>query len=292
MRATVTVPATAANLGPGFDVFGLALDMLNRVTIDTSGRPGVTWGGEGGGELPVDGSDMVSATIERIAARMGLEPPAYSLHGENEVPLERGLGSSSAATVAGVVAASLLLELGWERDPWSVFAAAAEIEGHPDNAAPACFGGFTIALPDGFVRRRDPHPDLRPVVIVPAVRLATTEARAALPAEIARADAVFNIAHAALAAEAFTDDPTLLQRALHDRLHEDLRIELAGMRDVADALRSARIPFCVSGAGPTLLAFEQDGDPNVSEELLGLSGGARILRPSIRQEGFTVVHDG
>ena len=104
------------------------------------------------------------------ARSMGEPVPPAAIRGVHAIPLERGLGSSSAAAVAGVVIASLLLELGWEADPWSVFAAAAEIEGHPDNAAPAVFGGFTVAMPDGFVHRADPHPALRPVAIVPPAR--------------------------------------------------------------------------------------------------------------------------
>ncbi len=288
MRVTVTVPATSANLGPGFDVFGLALDLCNEVTVDTEAAPGVTWEGEGSDELPTDGSDMVCTTVAKIANQMGVQPPAFALHGVHAIPLERGLGSSSAATVAGVLGASLLLGLGWERDPWSVFAAAAEIEGHPDNAAPAVFGGFTIATPDGFVRRLDPHAGIRPAVIVPPSRVATAQARAALPAEISRADAVANIAYAALAVEAFASDPGLLARALQDRLHQDVRVALAGVEDIVDALEGAGIPWCVSGAGPSLLAFEHEGAPPVTPALLGVSDAWHIIRPGVRAVGFEV----
>lgn len=287
MRATISVPATSANLGAGFDVFGLALDLVNELTVDTVAR-GVRWEGEGAGRLPVDGSDLVSRTIAGVARGMGVPVPVHGLSGVNRVPLERGLGSSSAATVAGVVAASLLLDLGWERDPWSVFAAAAEVEGHPDNVAPAVFGGFTIAMPDGFVHRLDPHPDLRLVIIVPPLTLSTDDARRALPAEVSRADAVFNVAHAALTVEALVADPGLLGRALADRLHQDARIEMAGTGEAADALRTSRIPFCVSGAGPSLLAFE--GDTPVDVGMLGVSSDWRILRPGVRSQGFTVDH--
>jgi homoserine kinase len=292
MRVTVSVPATSANLGAGFDVFGLALDLCNDVTF-TAGAGGVTWDGEGADELPTDGSDLVSATVGAVARLMGLDPPACAIAGTNRIPLERGLGSSSAATVAGVVGASVLLGLGWEHDPASVFAATAELEGHPDNAAPAVYGGFTIAMPDGSVERVDPHPALRPVVIVPPSRLATAEARAALPSTVPRVDAVFNIAHAALTVRALTQDPDLLPRALADRLHEGVRVDLSDLTDVVAALRDAGVPVCVSGAGPSLLAFELGGIEAVTQASLGVASSWRILRPGVRAEGFRVaVEDG
>ena len=291
MRVTVRVPATSANLGPGFDCFGLALDLCNELIVDTDGKPGVVWEGEGASDLPSNGSDLVTRTIRSVAAGLQLELPSFALRGTNLVPIERGLGSSSAATVAGVVVASLLLELGWEGDRETVFAAAAEIEGHPDNAAAAVYGGFTIALDHRSARRFDPHPDLRPVLLVPDVRLGTAEARAALPAWVSRADAVFNVAHAALMVEAVTREPALLAEALHDRLHEDARLAL--VPDVAEAvarLRRARIPACVSGAGPSVLAFQTGSSPISAAVIdeLGEEPGWRILRPGVRATGFEV----
>ncbi|HEX6843870.1 MAG TPA: homoserine kinase [Actinomycetota bacterium] len=290
MRITVRVPASAANLGPGFDCFGLALDLCNEVVADTDAPAGITWEGEGADELPTDGSDLVSTTVASVAGQMGLPVPAYALHGVNRIPLERGLGSSSAAAVAGVVLASALLELGWHEDRTTVFAAAAGIEGHPDNAAPAVFGGFTLAMPDGYVHRLDPHPDIRPVVIVPPSRLLTAEARAALLATVPLADAVFNAAHAALAVEALTRDPSLLGRALRDRLHQDARLALVPeVQERADLLIRARIPVVVSGAGPSLLAFESEATPAVTPELLDVTSSWRILRPGVRAAGMEVA---
>lgn len=285
MRATVVVPATSANLGPGFDCFGLALDLCNEVSVDTGLAPGVTWEGEGANELPTDGADMVSTTMASVAREMGLDLPPFRMRGLNRIPLERGLGSSSAAAVAGVALASVLLDLGMHGDPYSVFSKAAEIEGHPDNAAPAVFGGFTIALPGGFVRRLEPHPGLRPVVLVPDVRLSTVEARAALPAQVSRQDAVFNSAHAALMVEALTRDPSLLPVALDDRLHEPARLELVPeVLDVFEDLRKAHVPVCVSGAGPSLLAFElEDREP-----IEAPAPGWVALRPGVRPAGFSL----
>jgi homoserine kinase len=296
MRVTVRVPATSANLGPGFDTFGLALDLCNEVTVDTDAPPGVTWEGEGADELPVDGSDLVSTTMASIASSMQTPLPPLAMHGVNRIPLARGLGSSSAATVAGVVLASRVLDLGIDggdaapadRDAFSVFAEAARIEGHPDNAAPAAFGGLTIAV-DGAVHRLEPHPELRTVVLVPSVRLDTASAREALPERVAMADAVFNLGHAALLVDALTNDPSLLREALRDRLHQDARLELVPeMADQFDRIAALRsVPVCVSGAGPSLLAFPLDGAEIPPEALEGL-GGWRAMPLAIRREGFTV----
>ena len=281
MRVTVRVPATSANLGPGFDCFGLALDLCNEVSFDTGEDPAVSWRGEGADELPTDGTDLINDALRRVAGDRPL--PAFGMSANNRIPLARGLGSSSAAVVAGVAASLALLEE--DPSPGRVFTHAAAIEGHPDNAAPACFGGFTIALPGGGVRRLDPHPALRPVLLVPElVRLATARARAALPEVVARADAVYNVAHAALAVEALTRDPALLADGLQDRLHQDARLELVPIvREVFDAVRAAGVPVCVSGAGPGLLAF-----PGEDQEVADPGTGWRVMPLAVRPHGFEV----
>jgi homoserine kinase len=294
MRLTARVPATSANLGPGFDCFGLALELCNEVTADTDAEPGVAWQGEGAGELPTDGSDLITRTMEGVAARFGLALPPVRLSAINRIPLERGLGSSSAAAVAGVVLASALLDVGIHTDPFSTFSLAADVEGHPDNAAAAVFGGFTIASPDGIVRRLDPHPDLRPVALVPPERLATGEARAALTPTVPREDAVYNVAHAALVVEGLTRDPSLLEAALRDRLHQDARLALLFERvpaldDVIRVLDGAHLPWCVSGAGPTLLVFDRVPAADLSPSSLGLWSAWRILRPGVRASGFELA---
>ena len=144
MRITVRVPATSANLGPGFDCFGLALDLCNEVTVDTDAEPGVTWEGEGADELPTDGSDMVSRAIEDAAQHPGFSLPAFALHGINLDPLERGLGSSAAAAVAGAAIGSVLAGVPAVDAGAAGFENAAVLEGHADNAAAAVYGGFTI----------------------------------------------------------------------------------------------------------------------------------------------------
>jgi homoserine kinase len=281
MRLTVRTPATSANLGPGFDCFGLALDLCNDLEIDTERESGVTWSGEGAGELPTDGSDLIRSAMRRVAGDRRL--PAFAMHGTNRIPLARGLGSSSAAVVAGVAAALVLL--GDDPSPARVFMHAASIEGHPDNAAPACFGGFTIALPEGQATRLDPNGDLRPVLLVPDhLTMPTEEARAALPDLVPRADAVFNVAHAALAVQAFTRDPSALGTALRDRLHQDARLALVPeAREVLEGVLEAGVPACVSGAGPSVIAF-----PPAGRDVPDPGSGWRVMPAPVRLTGFEV----
>jgi homoserine kinase len=291
VRVTVRVPATSANLGPGFDCFGLALDLCNEVIVDTDAEPGITWEGEGADELPTDGSDMVSRAIAFVADPVRAQrtanetPPAFSMHGVNRIPLERGLGSSAAAAVAGTAIRYALAGAPAADAAEASFDDAAVLEGHADNAAAAAFGGIIIVAND-TIRRLDPHPDLHPVVLVPGeLRLPTADARRALPQKVDRRDAVFNIGHAALAVVALREgDLDLLLVALHDRLHEDVRASsVPETAAILDDLRRRQIAACLSGAGPSILAFERDGDP-VGDP----PDGWRALRPGIRAAGVEV----
>jgi homoserine kinase len=284
VRVTVRVPATSANLGPGFDCFGLALDLCNDVTVDTEAEPGVSWEGEGADELPTDGTDMVSRAIVDAALRPGFSLPALALHGINRIPLERGLGSSAAAAVAGAAIGYVLAGVPPADAAEAGFDVAAVLEGHADNAAAAVYGGFTIVA-GGMARRLDPHPSVAPVVLVPEERLATAAAREALPPTVSREDAVFNVGQAAFTVIAFTKDPELLSVALRDRLHEDTRAALMpGTAALLRSLRADHVPACLSGAGPSVLAFERDGhmvgDP---------PDGWRAIRPGVRSTGVDVV---
>jgi homoserine kinase len=284
VRLTALVPATSANLGPGFDCFGLALELMNEVTLDTSAELTVSWEGEGSAELPTDGTDLVSRAIAETARRHDAEPPAGALHGLNRIPLERGLGSSAAAAVAGVAIADAAL--GLDLDLTDVLEIAAELEGHPDNAAAATFGGFTMVVDRRVVARFDPDPGLRPVLLIPDhLRISTEEARRVLPAILPRQDAVANAGHAALTAVSLLHEPALLASAMRDRLHEDVRLGLVPeAREVFDTVRDAGLAVCVSGSGPSLLAFEID-DRTVPEP----GEGWRALRVPVRSAGVTVV---
>jgi homoserine kinase len=283
VKLTGRVPATSANLGPGFDCFGLALDLWNEVKVDTEAEPSVTWEGEGADELPTDGTDMVSKAMVHASRVGGSLLSGLALHGINRIPLERGLGSSAAACVAGISLADRILELGLE--PEDVLDLAVEIEGHPDNAAAAIAGGFTLAFGDGVIRL-DPHPALRPVAFVPIdIRLPTGEARAALPDVVSLRDAVHNAGHAAATVVALTSEPGLLTQTLGDRLHQEARLKLVpSVKVVFDQLRAAEIPVCVSGAGPTLLAFELDGVP-----LPDPGDGWQVLRLDVAATGVEIA---
>lgn len=292
MRITVRVPATSANLGPGFDCFGLALDLCNEVAVDTEAEPGVTWEGEGADELPTDGSDMVSRaiayTFEHLAFRYPNTPiPPVAMHGINRIPLASGLGSSAAATVAGVMVARTLL--GDHPSPGSEPAAtlvhAGSFEGHHDNVAAASVGGFVIVV-GGHVHRFDAHPDVDPVVLFPRhIRLRTDDARAVLPDPIPRWEAVYNISNASLLSLAMVDRPDLIWHALGDRLHQAARLALLPeVAAVAEQLSEDAVPFCVSGAGPSLLVFERK-DAKAPDQL---GSGWEILRPGVRAKGVEV----
>ena len=287
MRLTVRVPATVANLGPGFDCLALALECVNEVTLATGGGPSVSIRGEGAGELPQDGSNLILRAMEHVAAETGGSLPEVSLECRNAIPLERGLGSSAAAVVAGVVLADRVLAAGLEPD--RLLELAVDAEGHPDNVAAALRGGLTLAYRsrDGWrAEALAPSPELRPVVLIPEhERLKTLEARRALPADVPLGDAAFNAGRTALAVVALTLRPELLFEALQDRLHEPYRLPLVPLAaEVFRALREAGLPVCVAGAGPSLLAFESEGttvpDPGP---------GWRVLRAPPRAHGADVV---
>jgi homoserine kinase len=281
----VRTPATSANLGPGFDCFGLALDLCNEVVIDTDAA-GVTWEGEGADELATDGTDAISSAAATVALESGIALPPFSLHGSNAIPLARGLGSSAAATVAGVAIADRLLGLSLSASDLVRFAAA--LEGHPDNIAAATLGGLTLAY-DGGIVRLDPEPGLRPVVLVPAgLRMATSQARAALPETVSRADAVFTIGRAAIAVVALTADPGMLPEALKDRVHQPYRLPLVPEANALfRRLRESGVAVCVSGAGPSLLAFDLDEVPVPDPP-----DGWRAIRPAVRASGVEILEGG
>lgn len=259
MRVVARVPATVANLGPGFDAFGLALDLHNEVVADTDGPPSVDVAGEGRGELPTDASNLVFRAMAYLSRETGRPLPPMALRSTNRIPLQRGLGSSAAAVVAGLVLADRLLETGLGAD--ALLEVAVDIEGHPDNVAACLRGGLVVAYLSRYgwrAERLEPHAGLRPVLLIPSdERLATEDARRVLPTAVPLADAAFNIARASLAVLALTARPELLAEALEDRLHQGRRLPLApASRAVFEELRSAGVPVCVAGSGPSLLAFE------------------------------------
>jgi homoserine kinase len=285
---TVRVPATAANLGPGFDALGLAFDLWNEVLVEAADHPtSVEVTGEGAGELPGDDTNLVVRSMGHVAERTGGSLPDVAVRCANRIPLEQGLGSSASAVVAGILAADRLLGAGFDVE--DTLDLAVEIEGHPDNVAACLYGGLVVAYRDtgGWrAERLDPHPDLRPVVLIPeGERVSTEAARRALPGDVPLADAAFNAGRAALVVIALTRRPELLALALEDRLHQDHRLEMAPAgRAAFDDLRAAGIPVCVAGAGPSLVAFE---GPTVPD----LGPGWRVLRLEVARNGADVLQE-
>lgn len=260
----VRVPATSANLGPGFDALGLALGLYDDLAAEvSSGGVRVTVTGQGAGELPADDQHLVVQAMRATFDVLGAQPTGLRVECVNRIPQARGLGSSSAAIVAGVLLARALVADGEERlDEPALLRLAAEIEGHPDNVAPCLLGGFTLAWTetDGARAVSLPVADaVRPTVFVPSERGLTATARAALPATVPHADAALTAGRAALLVHALTTDPALLMPATVDRLHQDYRAAgMPGTSALVSALREADVAAVVSGAGPSVLAF---GEP-------------------------------
>ncbi|WP_017538355.1 MULTISPECIES: homoserine kinase [Nocardiopsis] len=261
----VRTPATSANLGPGFDAMGLALDLHDEVEAVPRAGAGVRVSveGEGAGQVPEGPDHLVASSYLAACAAAGAPAPGVELRCRNAVPHGRGLGSSASAITAGVAAAAALLgRRGPDGGPdtdW-IFRTAADIEGHPDNVAPCVYGGFTLSWGErGAWRalRLEPDPRLRPVVCVPAERLSTEAARGLLPAEVPHADAAFTAGRAALLTAAVSGHPELLLEATQDRLHQHYRA--AAMPDSARLISELRdldhLPAVVSGAGPTVLVL-------------------------------------
>jgi homoserine kinase len=258
VRVHVRVPATSANLGPGFDALGLALALHNEVTAEDGQGVTVRIEGEGANRLPRDANNVVARGVRLAYEAAGREFKGCALACVNRIPPARGLGSSAAAWVAGLLAGNALVGAPLSKD--AVLGLAARAEGHPDNAAAAIFGGLTVSCagPEGFIAIALSVPaSLAWVVLVPDVTSSTAEARALLPPSVPRADAVFNVQRVALLlASLQADRPATLTAALDDRLHQPYRLKLfPWMPQVVAAARAAGALGCVlSGAGPSLLA--------------------------------------
>lgn len=273
----VQVPASSANLGPGFDALGLALalhDVVTAQVVDESiGGPAALWikcTGEGADTVPRDASHLVYRAMVLGFESMSVRVPGIRLSCDNRIPHGRGLGSSSAAIVAGLAAARALVRDGADRmTDDDLFGLAARVEGHPDNVAPATYGGFTIAYRVGTGQefgavRLDAHSSLAFVALVPPTVLRTEVARGLLPERVPHVDAAHNAARAALLVAALTCRPDQLMVATEDRLHQAYRAPaMPESAALVDSLRRRGLPAVVSGAGPTVLALvsaEQVGE--------------------------------
>ncbi len=295
----VRVPASSANLGPGFDSVGCALGVWDTCRATVTDEPGlvVHVAGEGSGEVPLDGSHLVHRAMQVAWQELGVPPPSgLLLECHNEVPHGRGLGSSATAIVAGIAAAQALSQVsrggGSDIDLSFTNTLASRLEGHPDNASASVHGGVTLSWSDDELASTTTvqlivHPDVEPVVFAPDVQLSTAKARSVLPQQVRLADAAANSARAALLAHALAGAPEHLLSATQDWLHQEARRpSYAASMALVDTLRAHGFAAAISGAGPSVLVLA----PRRRVVELRAHGGAewRVLVPGIPERGVRV----
>jgi len=301
----VRVPATSANLGPGFDALGLALGLHDQIDVAVTGSGlSVEVSGEGAAEVADAGEQHLVVRAMRVAFDdLGLaQPPGLALRCVNRIPHGRGLGSSAAAIVAGILAARALA--GASVRPQDALPLASALEGHPDNVAPCLFGGLTIAwLADSTAAahavRLEPLADLRPVAFIAPEPVSTKVARGLLPASVPHAHAARNAGRAALLVAALTARPDALFDGSEDLLHQSYRAPvMPATHELVSMLRAAGVPAVVSGAGPSALAF-LTGDEAGEADLEKLDSIARetgthwrITPLAVERHGASAVPDG
>lgn len=271
MNVTVAVPASTANLGPGFDCLGLALGLYNRVTLREWDDVRVTVQGEGAGVLPLDRSNPMVQAVCHLFEQVGYRPPGLWLEQENGIPVAAGLGSSAAAILGGLLAANALI--GDPLQPKELLEMATRLEGHPDNVASALYGGLVLVIhdKDQLLVDKISVPEMHVVVVLPDYPLPTVQARAALPPQVPMTDAVFNSGRLAMLIRALeSGDYERLGAAMEDRLHQPYRVPL--IPGMAEAFRAARAAGAaaatLSGAGPSIVAFAPENHESIAEAIV------------------------
>lgn len=292
---TLSVPATSANLGPGYDTLGVALEMRDRVTVTATpardpGAPEVTVevDGEGAADLPGDASHLVIAVVESVLASKGWSLPDMQVRATNVIPHSRGLGSSAAAIATAVVTADQLIPGGLSAE--EKLQIGSKIEGHPDNYVPALRGGLAVSWESGSPQEPlyrtaalRPHADLTTVVAIPGFVQSTQAARDVLPASIPHAQAAMNSARTALLVHALTTDPDLLLEGTEDFLHQHYRRQaFPASMGLVDALRAAGHAAVISGAGPAILVLTPVHKVEAVDALI-----TELMRSSNSAERFT-----
>ena len=263
-KVTIRVPATSANLGPGFDCLGIALDLHNRVTVDRAGRG-----------IP---DAMVGTAADAFFATAGLPAFAYGWSIEGDIPRSRGLGSSVAVRLGILHGLNELA--GRPLDVTQLYLICAKLEGHPDNAAPAAFGGFAAARPDGAYYRCDISPDLRCILLIPPDEVDTDTSRNRLPDHITHRDAVFNVSHASLITAAFASQRyELLRGSMSDRLHQPYREPvIPHLRPaIAAGLNAGALGGYLSGSGSSIACLTLDDPGAVAAAMQSVLPRARVL---------------
>ncbi|PSK56192.1 homoserine kinase [Streptomyces coelicolor] len=289
----VRVPATSANLGPGFDALGLALGLYDDVVVRVADSGlHIDIAGEGSETLPRDEKHLLVRSLRTAFDLLGGQPRGLEIVCANRIPHGRGLGSSSAAICAGIVAARAVTIGGEARlDDAALLDLATEIEGHPDNVAACLLGGFTLSwMESGAARaiRMEPSDSIVPVVFVPGKPVLTQTARGLLPRSVPHVDAAANAGRAALLVEALTRRPELLLPATEDRLHQEYRAPaMPESTALVERLRGDGIPAVISGAGPTVMALADADTADKVEALAGTDWAANRL--GLDQQGATVL---
>ena len=295
---TVRVPATTANLGPGFDTLGMALAVYDELEVTVREQPGATVRvvGVGEGEVPTDETNLVVRSIAHAFAAVGQDLPGLDLVAHNTIPHGRGMGSSGAAIVSGIMAAKGLLEGVVELDAQGLLALANDMEGHPDNVAPALFGGLTIAwvTPEGpRFKKLMVHRGVSPLVLVPEHVMSTALARSLQPQSVPHEDAVFNVSRSALLVAALIQSPELLHAATEDKLHQSYRASAMPETDrLITLLREQGFAAVVSGAGPSILVLCSDPGQRLAAADLVARNARTAWQPlhlAVDFKGATVV---
>ena len=293
------VPASSANLGPGFDALGLALGVYLTCRFRRSGTLTISAGGRDAAGIPASADNLIWQTALTVARNQRLSMPLIELEIQNEIPLGKGMGSSAAALTAGVVISDALLGFGWK--PLRILDEAARLEGHPDNVAPCTLGSIVAsAIDSGGVTRavRLPLPqgfDL--AIVVPDFDLPTAKARAVLPSGYSREDAVFNVQRAALLIAALATGTThVFPAAIEDRFHQPYREALVpGLHEILRLRAPGLLGCALSGAGPSILVLFERGHQSVCElveQIFRLNGhAAETLHCSIPERGFELTRE-
>lgn len=298
-KVSVKVPATSANLGPGFDTLGMALSYYDELEVESVSGTGavVEVIGEGAGEVATDASNLVVRSIAYVFESRGQILPGLKLRAHNVIPHGRGMGSSGAAVVSGIMAAKGLLEGIEEFSPQDLLQLATDLEGHPDNVAPALFGGLTIAWEDAkgpHHKKLIVHRGVSPLELVPNFKMSTATARALQPETVPHEDAVFNVSRSALLVAALTQSPELLMAATEDRLHQDYRAEaMPEAGKVIELMRQHGHAAVVSGAGPSVLVLASDPAERLAAAKLAAEHFPqwRALLLAVDFKGATVVQN-
>lgn len=313
MKVTVKVPATSANLGPGFDCLGLALPIYNTITIEETVLPGtgieINLMSENDvidemifDNVPKDENSIIYKAVEMLYNSIGQEPSELKINVQSQIPITRGLGSSASVVVGGLIAANKLL--GSPADTTALLSIATEVEGHPDNVAPAILGGFVLASQedDGTIltEKLNWPSEWDITVCIPEFELSTNIARSVLPDAVPMTDAVYNAKHLAMLIQAVNKkDERLMSKALQDRLHQPYREKLVpGMKEIMDAFKheDGIIGCVLSGAGPSMLVISHKYDLDKIKstvkdiwESLSIKSDVRTLK--VEENGAEIIEE-